>query len=810
MLWHDSALACAFLRSIYPAGPWVITCIEVDQLGIKTETFTPGDDAKFDKWLKGYNNRNIYYSVNLPTALHTGSKTEKTDIASAPFLHLDLDPRANEDFEIRAGEDQATARARVLDEERARILALLQSPPHGIPRPSKVVYSGGGYNALWQLEEPFEVGGDIGRALELERYNLKIEIALGGDSCHNVDRILRLPGTVNYPNQKKRKKGRVTGRAAVVWDEPTRYPLSAFSQASPIQIPGHGAGIIQSSSRQVAPGNVRRLSSVDELDQFGVAQKTKMLIVQGSDPDDPAKAMDRSQTLFFVCCEMARAKVPVDVQWSVLTDPDFRISASCLDKGSSVERYVMRQINRAAEWAINPHLEIMNRRHAVIANIGGACRVMEQVIDPIFNRPQFTIQSFTDFRNRYMAQKIKTGTDEEGNDIKEPVGKWWLECGDRRQHDSIVFAPGVADVGNSYNLWQGFKYEPRPGTGHQRYLDHVRINICGDNAEYYNYLMGWMATCVQRPNSPGHSAVVLRGIRGAGKSVFVKQFGELFGPHYMMVSNAQHLVGNFNAHLASCVVLFADEAFYAGDKKHESVLKTMVTEETIRIERKGVDSEDAPNYVHLLMAANDQWVVPAGPDERRYFVLDVGGRHVQDHSYFEAVEKDLKANKGAGYSNLLHFFQTYPLATFNVRSVPNTRALRDQKLLSMSSEVEWWHGKLEDGSLMRGHVAWNEPILKSALTDDYLIYAQRLASRNRSTASALGRFFARACGDGLQRRTYRHRFEHEGIQRAELAAFYIFPPLDRCRAIFDRLYGGPFDWPEIDDKSEPAHAQEAF
>jgi len=32
------------------------------------------------------------------------------------------------------------------------------------------------------------------------------------------------------------------------------------------------------------------------------------------------------------------------------------------------------------------------------------------------------------------------------------------------------------------------------------------------------------------------------------------------------------LVGNFNAHLIDCVLLFADEAFWAGDKQGENTL----------------------------------------------------------------------------------------------------------------------------------------------------------------------------------------------------------------------------------------------
>jgi hypothetical protein len=37
------------------------------------------------------------------------------------------------------------------------------------------------------------------------------------------------------------------------------------------------------------------------------------------------------------------------------------------------------------------------------------------------------------------------------------------------------------------------------------------------------------------------------------------------------------------------LVVYADEAFWAGDKKAEGVLKAMITEDTIQIEMKGVN-----------------------------------------------------------------------------------------------------------------------------------------------------------------------------------------------------------------------------
>ena len=47
----------------------------------------------------------------------------------------------------------------------------------------------------------------------VEAENRAIDAALGGDATFNIDRLLRLPGTLNFPNRKKRAKGRQVARA---------------------------------------------------------------------------------------------------------------------------------------------------------------------------------------------------------------------------------------------------------------------------------------------------------------------------------------------------------------------------------------------------------------------------------------------------------------------------------------------------------------------------------------------------------------------------------------------------------------------
>src|SRR3954454_6708582 len=115
----------------------------------------------------------------------------------------------------------------------------------------------------------------------------------------------------------------------------------------------------------------------------------------------------------------------------------------------------------------------------------------------------------------------------------------------------------------------------------------------------------------------------MRGGEGTGKGTLAKVLRHIFGQHGMAISNSKHLTGNFNGHLRDAVFLFADEAFFAGDRAHVGVLKSLITEPFLTIEAKYQNAVQQPNYVHLMMASNEAWVIPASSDARRYFVLEI-------------------------------------------------------------------------------------------------------------------------------------------------------------------------------------------
>lgn len=791
-----------FLRRFRPDGPWDITAIRTDKKAIRGAQYSPANEEELKGFLNKYGKDgqwNLYFHVNT-TMGKIERKAEKLQIKQAEWLYVDLDPEdPPKDMTPEEMEQWNT-------EERDRLLGLLtRKLPKGIPEPSMLIYSGGGYWGLWKLDKPFMIDGTEERWEDYESYNKRLEQVFGGDHCHNVERICRLPGTINFPDAKKKAKGRVPQLAMVMeWNNNAYDVELKFKKASSTQTKGPvmGDARTRSDTELDMSQAERRIMDLDELDEWDVPVRVKLIIAQGRHPDpDQQKKGDNSRSawIFDVVCNLVRKNVPDGIIYSLLTDKDWGISESVLEQ-KDPSRYAIKQILSAKDFAIDPFLHELNERHAVIGNVGGKCRIIEEVPDETMNRSRITYSSFEDLRNRYNNRPVQVGTDKSGKPVNVPLGKYWLEHPQRAQYDFIKFMPNGAPR-NIFNLWRGFAVTPQSGNC-DLFLAHIRDNICGGNQEYYEYMLGWMARAVQNPAQQGEVAVVLRGGKGTGKSIFAREFGKLFGRHFLHVANPGHLVGNFNAHLKDTIVLFADEAFFAGDRKHESVLKMLVTEDSIPIEAKHVDVEPYPNYTHLIMAANDPHVIRATGDERRYFVLNVGTNHQQDSDYFGAMVAQLD---DGGREGLLLFLQEYDLEGFQVRNVPQTDALMEQKQLSMDTDEEWWFRKLRDGRVQDHDPKWISQIPCEVLEKDYTNYADQWNINRRGNQTRLGRFLSRVAPH-LERKQLSIKWEQpneqgyvETVQGRKYC--YVFGTLAQCRASWEKI-NGKTDWPEYQESMD--------
>jgi putative DNA primase/helicase len=216
------SLPVVFLQKLRPGGPWVLTAIVPDG---KPTTVTARTADEVDAFVRDHNGRaNIYYSVN-PARTVMFKKTAKTDLAAIEYVLSDLDPAE--------GETPEAAKARYLE----------QLNDAFEPKPTAAIDSGNGIQGLWRLKERIALGDlvngkfsaeDQAKIDDVEARVAAVMKRLGAKAgTQNIDRILRLPGTINLPNKAKLKKGRVACETKLLWFNDASYPLDVFPKEEP-------------------------------------------------------------------------------------------------------------------------------------------------------------------------------------------------------------------------------------------------------------------------------------------------------------------------------------------------------------------------------------------------------------------------------------------------------------------------------------------------------------------------------------------------------------------------------------------------
>lgn len=433
------------------------------------------------------------------------------------------------------------------------------------------------------------------------------------------------------------------------------------------------------------------------------------------------------------------------------------------------------------------YLDEINKEYALLYEDGGHV-VMRETTDSHGNEKLVMYPEAT-FNRKFST---KTVQESDGKKITEVShSKKWLNWTGRREYDGLCFSPGKAPPKGYYNLWRGFKVEPLAyedadmfqRAGFDAFMGHARDNVCKGDGPLFQWLMGYFAQMIQKPYERPLTTLVFQGKKGTGKNTLVDRIGYLLRDHYKVAADSRYLTSNFNGHLDNCLMLVLDEAFWSGDKSAEGKLKGLTTSPRIMIERKGKEPYMVDNFARLVVIGNEEWLVPASADERRYAVFQVGEGKMQDTRYFSEMVANMDVNGGSRV--LLDYLQKFDLSKIDVNVAPQTEGLNQQKLEALSPLEGWWFD-----CLTRGRVSgeeWESVIDKNLVFEAFVQYC-----RSRSVGG--WRFDNRRIGKELR------KFHPSVNTDWKLRAGGSFPPaykfsdLETARAEWAEYLGFEIDW----------------
>ena len=147
----------------------------------------------------------------------------KPDIAGIENLHVDIDVD-KQDNDLSLDQRKTVARER------------LEQAEHP---PTFIIDTGGGLQAVWKLAEPVPAAPE--NIAWAEGANRWLVEAFGGDHLTtDISRLLRLPGTINHPDERKRSRGRVTAPTRLLSATGELHGREAFGQVARAEGQRHG------------------------------------------------------------------------------------------------------------------------------------------------------------------------------------------------------------------------------------------------------------------------------------------------------------------------------------------------------------------------------------------------------------------------------------------------------------------------------------------------------------------------------------------------------------------------------------------
>ena len=416
-------------------------------------------------------------------------------------------------------------------------------------------------------------------------------------------------------------------------------------------------------------------------------------------------------------------------------------------------------------------------------------------------RGAFILQETTDEKGRYTTchlgvdafhawhanQPLRIG------EKCKSISKWWMESSRRRQYEGVVFMPQQNPGPRWFNLWQGFATQPATCPASHKaldmFLEHALKNICGGDPKLCHWLLGWFAHMIQRPWEKPLVALVFRGRKGTGKNALVERVGALLGPHFLVADSDRYLLSNFNSHFETNLFFVLDEATWAGDKKAEGRLKGLITGAKHNIERKGQEPYTVDNLTRVAILGNEEWMVPATHDERRFAVFNLGEGRMQDRAFFQEMREGMEAG---GYQHLLRYLQDFDLSSVDVNDAPVTQALVEQKVASLEFVPQWWMDCLTEGHMVGGDFGgeWPEEIPTNRIYAAFIRWAKE-KNIHRTRLPGLKSF-------GRQITSLAPHFTKKKVAKraAEGDTTYVRhnPGLDLLRQDMERYLGGKVEW----------------
>ena len=242
------------------------------------------------------------------------------------------------------------------------------------------------------------------------------------------------------------------------------------------------------------------------------------------------------------------------------------------------------------------------------------------------------------------------GYDDKGNYKKISFIDKWITCEDILSFEDCDFYPDPKSCSAThYNLWKNFaieNYESKVNNEEDLnfILQHIRL-ICGNDDAVYEYMLDWFAHIFVYPEQKIGIFPILQGDTGTGKSLILNLIKNMIGSNKCgFTNNAKDQVfGSFNPILSGKIFIEIAELDFLATKGLEGKFKSLITDEQITINNKGVKERSEQSYHRFIATTNDDIPIKISKNDRRILLIEGCNSKKGDVEYFEKLDTLIKS-----------------------------------------------------------------------------------------------------------------------------------------------------------------------
>ena len=729
------------IAELIPDGQ--LTAATIDPLdkqsSVPCKTFTmPQQAAQAEAWVSEANaqGRNCYFHTNVSDA--TNKRLSKLDVKAARFVWADIDP----DIKQFGSYEKA----------RNYLNSLI---PSLMEHASIIIDSGNGLQALYRLSPALDIRDQESKE-EYEIVNRAVAKRWNADSTQDCSRILRLPGTLNYPIQSKIDKGypSTPSIAKIIFCSAVEYTLESIQTAlaiSPELIEQARAEYRAKSKGAKSAQAIVKIKITEQLkdrfEQFLESNPSPKARYLGSTQglvDKSGSAMDMG-----MATSMIRGGFNIDQIRTLLLDWKFgsknndrtqdRYWAN-IRQNSFARDEEITQEKIDAFWAqvkANPvdkvKLDFTEVTTEEFAEPPDAIDLINQeyvwdnLTREIYDIKNGLYVPAPKFYMHYDNVSYKPSEDAKATNL----GRGWVKSPKRRSVKRLVLAPGKPATlkDGSLNTWRGFTAEPAPGDV-TPFLNLIGFVL--PNEFERNYCLKWLAKMIQDPGTKFLVSLVVWSIEeGVGKGLLFETVGSLFNQKHFKVVGNEVFNDQFTEWQSQKVFIIADEVSSADKRSTADRIKGWITATENNINVKNTAKFSETNLIKYVFLSNHPDAVYLNNKDRRFFVAEGPDKKLPDEIRIPFIQW----LADGGRAILLDYLLELDTASFD----PTAPAPMSQSKLSMmesnKSDLEQW----VENILLKASADGRDLISTESLAAAYNIGSKPARASGKTVATILKR-----------------------------------------------------------------------